>query len=110
MADTANGSVLTFGTAMDVVNFSVNSSSAEIDVTRLSDAEHFYEAGLPDLSLTAEIVGEAELEVGDTDSTASVKFGDGSTTNLTKLVVTSVEKTANLDERITTNVTFRRAR
>jgi len=110
MAYTFNGSTVTIGEAAQtpLLSCTFTNAAAEIDITGCADTVHTYEAGLPNLSCTFEIVGGTTLAIGDV-AAVSVAWTNGVADAMTTGVVTNVETRGSLDDKITTSITMRPA-
>lgn len=110
MAESSNGSTLTFGATAqaDVRSITFTEDSSPIDITTLGASEHLYESGLIDLELTAEAVGINAIDVGDTGSVA-IAWNDGGSDSVTGMICISKEATGSIDTEITTSLTFKQS-
>lgn len=91
-----------------LLDISVSSSGAEIDITGAADSAHTYEAGIPDTTVTFTILGCTTVSVGDTGAIAIA--GDtwtGTIGEFTTGVVTNVEMSGSIDDTITSAITVR---
>lgn len=90
-----------------LVSVTFTDAAAEIDIT---DADagtgHLYEAGISNPSCTIELVGNPSIAVGATGAT-TITWTDATTNTMTDSVVTNVETSGSLDDKITTSVTVR---
>lgn len=108
--DTFNGASLTFATvsAGSIRSINTNQVGAKADVTGSGDSEKSYGVGIPDLTVTVEIVGGTDIAVGD-KGTVAIDWGDigGSTLgSLTDGQVVSVATTGSMDGEILTTIEF----
>ena len=108
-SDAANSTTLKFpdtSTSVGVRSISYVQGGAEIQKTILSDTQHTYLVGMPDPSITCEVVGTSDYTAGATGS-LTVAWNDGSTDTLGTAIVTSIETSGEIDGLITTSLTFR---
>jgi len=108
MAYDFNGSTLTFDSASvgRLRSLDFSSSGAKVDVTDSADSEKKYEAGIPDLSLTAEVVGGTSLSIGDSGALVVAWTDTGSLGSITSAVVTDISVSGSMDGEILSTVTF----
>ena len=108
MAKSANGSTLTFdsGAVGDLRSISFSDNANEIDVTVLADTSHSYEAGIPDLECTCEVLGVSTLARGATGALA-IAWNDGTSDAIADSLITAVESSGDLDGELTTSITFK---
>jgi len=109
-----NGSSLTWdtGTPADVgpiLTIEPSATCAEIDVTDAAATDRSFEAGLPDVTLTCEVLGSpAAPVVGDKGDLALV-FNDtgGTLGTITDAVCTRKRISGRIDDRVTATFTFK---
>jgi len=90
-----------------LVSITYDDSAAEIDVTGAGDLMHSYEAGLPNPTVTFQVVGGADIDVGDAGA-VSIAWFDGVVTDaISAGVCTAVSRSGSLDDKIVTDVTVR---
>ena len=71
-----------------------------------SDAEHSYEAGISDPTVTFTIVGGTTIAIGD-EGAVAIAWNDGTTDSLTNSVCVNRGTTGSMDGELLTNVTLR---
>lgn len=109
MAYTGNGSVLTrSGTVSGVTQMEYSERCAKIDVTTLGSVNKCYEAGQVERTITATILGETDLVVGDTPAVVTCTFQGTAAvpSGSLKFVCTRADTDTPLDGPITSNVEF----
>lgn len=106
--DAFNGTTFTFGGGAQTPlrSCSYDNSAAEIDVTGAGDSLHTYEAGLPNETLTVEVVGGSSVAVAD-EGAITIAWFDGTSDTTTNSVCTAVSRSGSLDGEILTTLTFR---
>ena len=107
MADDGfNGSTLTVAgvSATGIKDISFSQSGAKVQVSGAEATQKEYMTGIPDIELTASVVGALAVDVGDTGET-SVVWNDGTTDTITNSIVVSVDTSGSEDGEITTSVT-----
>lgn len=110
MAFSANGSSITFaGSAIgEVVSINYTENGADIQVTDLGDSNHAYEVGILDQECSIEINGDEATHAtfGDTGA-LSISWNSGGSSSMASAVVTSVDTSGSLDDKVTTTITFK---
>lgn len=109
MSFSMNGTMLSFGGGGDeaeLVSVSSSQSVNEMDITVLQDTEHKYLAGIPDIEISATVVGHIAEAIGATGS-LTITWNDSTTDNLGTHIITSLESSGDLDSRIETSVTYK---
>jgi hypothetical protein len=104
--DSANLSTLTFGTVTvgKVTSIQFGGSAAEIDVSALTDTAKKYIAGQPNNKITFEVIGNnTSMIVGNTGA-VTVAWNDGTSSSITKTMVSSYEVKGGVDQAITCSV------
>ncbi len=92
---------------MPLVSLNYDESAAEIQVSGAGDLIHSYEAGLPDITVTYQVVGAADVDTGDTGAVSIVWFDGVVTDVISAGVVTAVARGGSLDDKIVTDITVR---
>ena len=111
MADDAfNGATITLAsvTIGPLRSISVTNSAAKADVTYSTSTAKAYDPGIPDMTVTCEIVGGAAVAVGDTGD-LDIAWNDigGSTLgSIASAACVSVATNGSMDGEITTTVEF----
>jgi len=94
------------GTNTPLLDISVSSTAAELDITGAADNAHTYESGIPDVTVTFTVLGFSDLAVGDTGTVALAGNWTGTAGEVAG-VVTSVESSGSIDDVITTTFTIK---
>lgn len=109
MAHVANGTTVTFGTAvsgMTDISYSVNGNP--VDLTTLSAARHEYGIGIPDIEVSITAFGVWVQNY--TPNTLLISWGDGSTpTSLANMMLTAADTGGSVDSALTSKLTFKPA-
>ena len=108
--DTFNGASLTFASATvgPLRSITSNEAGAKADTTGSADSVKTYGIGIPDASVTCEVLGGTTLSVGD-EGALAVAWGDigGSTDGtIAAATVVSVSTTGAMDGEITSTIEF----
>lgn len=103
-----NGSTLSFAGSIvgPLVSIDYQETAAAIDVTGNTDALHNYVAGIPDITITCEVVGVTTLVIGDL-GILDVNWFDDETDDVTSVVLVDVGRGGSLDDKLSSNLTFR---
>ena len=103
-----NGTTITIAGAAEtpLLSCTYDDSAAEVDVTGAGDAIHSYEAGIPNPTITCELVGANDAAVAD-EGALSIAWFDGVTDTIASVVITAVSRTGSLDSPLTTSITVR---
>lgn len=117
MAFSFNGTRILFPTTAttdilgDMTDINYGDKAAKIQVTVASDANHYYEAGIPDLDLTVDIVGDnsTAVSIGAT-GIVTIQWNTGKVTTIAKAVVVGREPSGGIDAPVKTSLTFARAK
>jgi molybdopterin-binding protein len=110
-SDSANLSTFAFGSssvAIAKVNaITFGGSAAEIDVSALTDTSKKLIAGQTNNKVSVELFGNAasSFAVGSTGG-VTVAWNDGTTSSITKAMVTSLEIKGGVDQPISTSVSL----
>lgn len=107
MADSTNGSTITFGGSPqgDLISLAFNESAEQIQVTNLASGTHVFESGILQQELTFSINGVSTLSIGDTGAVA-VAWNDGANDSMTSGVVVGNERSGDLDGPISSAITI----
>jgi len=108
--DSFNASTLTFASVAvgPIRSINVSESGAKADCTDSSDSAKGYAVGIPDATVTVEVVGGVTVAVQD-KGTLSVGWADIGTSTLgtiTNAQVVSVSTQGSMDGEITSTVEF----
>jgi len=113
MADGFNASTIKWKTTHDqtpLLSITYDKTAAEIDVTGAADSNHIYLSGIPDETITCEVVGmPTTVDVGTTAAQVLVTWGDATTETFTTGECVGISKSGTLDDKVTTTLTFKRA-
>ena len=113
MADGFNGATIKWNTTDDqtpLLSISYDKTAAEIDVTGAADSNHTYITGIPDETITCEVVGQpTTVDVGTTAALVTITWGDETTETFTTGECTSISKSGSIDDKHTSTITFKRA-
>lgn len=102
-----NGSTLTFnGAVTPLVSVDYQETAAAINVTGNTDTMHSYVAGLPDITVTVEVVGISALLIGAASALAITWF-DGETEAISDVILVDKGRGGSLDDKLSTSLTFR---
>ena len=108
MAKSFNGTTLSFGSnVVELRELSATVNGNPIDVTVLASSLHEYEVGISEIAVTAEVLGEPSIDVGDINSLA-IDWNAGGTENFgnADFVVTNVEQSGSVDNEHVTSITL----
>jgi hypothetical protein len=108
--DSFNGASLTFATVAvgPIRSISFSEVGAKADVTDSDDSAKAYDVGIPDATVTIEVVGGVSVSVGDT-GTLTIAWGDiGTATSgtIAQAQVVSIATNGSMDSEITSTVEF----
>lgn len=103
-----NGTTITIAGAAEtpLLSCTYDDSAAEVNITGCGDAIHTYEAGIPNPTITCEVVGANDAAVAD-EGALSIAWFDGTTDTIASVVITAVSRTGSLDSPLTTSITAR---
>jgi hypothetical protein len=106
-----NGTTVTGLGSGSLILRSVNyeEGGADVDVSGAADDQKTYEPGLPDISVSIEVVGATTVGKGDT-ANVSVTWTDGTTDTLAAGKVSTVSKSGSMDSEILSTVVVKPAR
>ncbi len=112
MAFTATGTTLTpsSGIQTNLISISASENGNPIDVTNLSDVQHLFEPGIPEVEVTFTIEGAMSpaLAVNDIEALLTLSWADADAdTVLTGALVTNIESSGSPGERKETSITFK---
>lgn len=108
-SDAAQGTTLTFGTSISkVVDIGFSQNGNPVPMSVLSDTAHKYDAGLPDLEVSATVIGTGGGSVNGTGA-LTIAWNDGTTDTLGTYLCTSKTKTAGVGGRIESRLTYKPA-
>ena len=104
-----NGTTITIAGAAEtpLLSCTYDDSAAEVDVTGAGDLIHSYEAGLPNPTITCEVVGANDAAVADEGALSIAWFDEGIVDTIASVVITAVSRTGSLDSPLTTSITVR---
>ena len=106
-----NGTTATWKAAdMGRVSVSINDDSATVDVSHASSAAHGILAGLTSLSVVVEHTGCPAATFADSGALAIGWQGGGTLGTLAAAIVTGVQCSGRVDEKINSSITFRPGR
>ena len=111
--DTFNGATCTFASVSvgSILSMNYAETAAKADTTGSGDSVKTFGAGIPEVSLSVEIVGGTDLAIGDTGALA-VTWGDiGSSTDgsIAAAEVGGVSTTGAMDGTTTSTIEFHTA-
>ncbi len=103
-----NGSTLSFAGAIvgPLLSIDFQETRAAIDVTGNTDLLHSYIAGIPDITVTCEVVGVSAL-VGGAAGALAILWFDGGTEDISSVILVDNGRSGSLDDKLSTNLTFR---
>ena len=90
-----------------LISLTWDESAAEVDVTGSGELWHSFEAGLPNITVTLQLVGSIDIDTGDTGAVSLAWFDGGVTDVISDAVCTAVSRAGSLDGAITTDVTVK---
>lgn len=108
--DGFNGATLTFATVAVGPLRSINTTDvgAKADTTGSDDSVKTYDVGIPDVSVTCEVMGTVTVAVGDIGALAVawLDIDSGTDGTIASAQVVSVNTTGSMDGEITSTVEF----
>ncbi len=108
--DSFNGASITFASASigPLRSISFSEAGAKADVTDSDDAAKAYAVGIPDATVTVEVVGGVTASVGDlgTLTVAWVDIGSSTSGTITDATIVSIATQGSMDGEITSTVEF----
>lgn len=111
MSDAFSGSTISFASSnvLQLVSISYDETGNEIDVTDAADTLMQYDAGTPDVTVTAEVIGtDHGISVGDTGA-ISISWNDGGSDSLSSALCTGVSHSGSVNDKLTASLTFKPA-
>lgn len=105
--DGFNGSTINFNSIVLAPLRSIDNSTsaAKVKVSGAGDTKHTYVGGLPDDTITCEIVGTCNQAVG-TVNALTINWFDATNTNCGNAVVIKNQAKGSMDGEITTSLEF----
>ncbi len=108
--DAFNGATLTFASVAvgPIRSISFSETGAKADVTDSDDSAKAYAVGIPDATVTVEVVGGVTVSVGDkgTLAVAWLDIGSATSGSIATAQVVSVATQGSMDGEITSTVEF----
>ncbi len=103
-----NGTTIEFASSgvTPLVSIDYQETAAAIDVTGNTDALHSYVAGIPDITVTCEVVGVSALVIGAAGA-LDINWNDGETEDVSDVILVDKGRGGSLDDKLSTNLTFR---
>ena len=111
--DSFNGATLTLATVAigPLLSINVTDTAPKADCTSADDSARHFKGGVPELTVTCEVVGGVTAAVGD-EGDLDVAWGDIGTSTLGSIAaceITSVSTSGSMDDKITSTVEFHTA-
>ena len=108
-----NGTTVAFdGNSMtELQSCTIEHTVAEVPVTGADDSGHTYQPGIPDRTVTVDVLGELGTPVfkGDTGALVVTWAGTEAWGGISSAIVTNISKSGTLDGQIVQTITFRPA-
>lgn len=103
-----NGSTMQFASSpvTPLVSIDFQETAAAIDVTGNTDALHNYVAGIPDITVTVEVVGVSALTIGAAGA-LDIDWFDGEGEDVSSVILVDKGRGGSLDDKLSTSLTFR---
>ena len=105
--DGFNGSTINFASSSlaPLRSIDLSSTAAKVKLSGSSDVRHTYTGGLPDETISCEIVGTFNTAVNTTNA-LTVNWFDGQNDNMGNAVLIKNQRKGSIDGEITTSLEF----